>query len=81
MTAPIVPQAARFTPWDRVTITYENRPIQRDGWIVSDDGGPKVRVRWRAQDGPRIGRHVVPHHGAEHEQMIPRGRLVRRRHR
>jgi hypothetical protein len=73
----LIPLDLRFSPYDRVTISYDNRPLLREGYVVADDGGPKVKVRWRAQDGPRTGRHVA-WRGAEHIQLIPRHRLALR---
>ena len=76
----LVPEADRFSRHQRVRINYSiNNPVvaYRYGSVVKDEGGPKVLVHWRAQDGPKVGRHVVAYYGAEHEQWIPRERLER----
>lgn len=76
---PAVPEAERLQPFDSVRITYApgNVVPYRHAWVVADDGGPKVLVRWRTQDGPRVARNVVLYHGHEVEQRIPRERLVK----
>lgn len=73
-TATPVDTPYRFRMEEQVRINYPRAPY-RIGYVVADDGGPKVKVRWRAQDGPDIGRHVVAYRGAEHVQMFPRERL------
>ena len=67
----------KFNPGNRVKINYPRAPY-RIGFVVQDDGGPKVKVKWRAQDGPQVGRNVVAYYGREHEQWIPRERLEKR---
>jgi len=62
----------------RVKISYSaNNPVvpYRYGYVVEDSGGPKVKVRWKAADGPKVGYRVVLYHGKTHEQWIPRERL------
>lgn len=73
-----VPPEQRFRPGRRAKLSYsENHPVMhsREVWIISDDGGPKVKVSWRGADGPKVGRRVVAYYGKEHEQWVPRGRL------
>jgi hypothetical protein len=80
-TAPaLVPEADRFRPPADVRIDYNGNPVTpyRRGWVIRDDGGPKVLVRWKAEDGPRIARNVVLYHGKTYEQWIPRERLTLR---
>jgi hypothetical protein len=66
----------QFERWQKVRINYPNAPY-RIGHVERDDGGPKVLVSWRSQDGPKVGRNVVAWHGATHEQWFPRERLER----
>jgi len=71
-----VPEAERLH--GRVRINYSpNNPVipYRYGYVREDNGGPKVKVWWRAADGPRIGYNVVAYHGRSHVQWIPRERL------
>ena len=73
MSAPV---PARWAEGDPVRINYPKAPY-RNARVRLDDGGPKVKVRWRGEDGPKVGRHVVAWYGQEHEQWIPRERLTR----
>jgi hypothetical protein len=64
--------------WPRdapVRINYR-RAHYRHAHVETDDGGPKVKVRWYSADGPKVGRHVVAWHGQLHEQWISRERLT-----
>jgi hypothetical protein len=74
MNVPPAAPAARFQKWDKVRINYPRAPY-RTGHVEKDDGGPKVLVKWRSQDGPQVGRNVVAYYGREHEQWFPRERL------
>jgi hypothetical protein len=68
----------RLRTGQTVKILYpnlNNHIPSRRGFVIQDDGGPKVKVTWYAQDGPKIARNVVTHHGARHQQWIPRERL------
>lgn len=64
-----------FNRWQPVWITYSDSIPRRRGTVMEDNGEDKVLVRWRASDGPKVGRHVVLYHGREHEQRIARDRL------
>lgn len=73
----------RFRSFQDVTIHYPNPVLwvtYRRAMVLQDDGGPKVKVQWRAEDGPRIARNVVLYHGDTHEQWIPRERLSAKGH-
>ena len=67
-------ETKEFRYGEHVKITYPRAPY-RDGYVIQDDGGPKVKVRWKAQDGPKVGYRVVLYHGRRHEQWFPRERL------
>ena len=67
-------QPVRFLRFQQVWITYPSLPARR-ATVERDGGGPKVLVRWRAQDGPKVGRNVVLYRGRDHEQWLPRERL------
>ena len=75
------PEAARFGLYDQVRINYPRAPY-RIGFVIEDNGGAKVRVRWTAQDGPgdwaeRRGllrpeaRAVVPPRAPRKEGLTP----------
>lgn len=73
-----LPVEQRFQGRPRVKINYSiNNPVvpYRYGYVIEDNGGLKVKVRWKAQDGSKVGRNVVAYHGRTHEQWIPRERL------
>jgi hypothetical protein len=57
-----------------VWITYpDSITADRDASVVTDEGGPKVLVRWQATRSTGRGRPVGT--GVYHEQRIPRERL------
>jgi len=62
-----------------VVIRYPNVSAvgvsRRRAVVIRDDRGPKVRVRWSADDKKIPGRRYVEYHGAQHEQWILRDRL------
>jgi hypothetical protein len=68
----------------KVWITYPNSiTADRDAVVVSDDGSPKVTVKWRPRRQIRKGRdHSRANYtgtGAWHTQKIERARLEPRR--
>lgn len=69
----------RFRPHQDVVISYPNPSAvgvaRRRGWVVEDNGGPKVKVVWHGDDIKIPGRRYVLRHGYEHQQWIPRERL------
>ena len=63
-----------FTYGQRVRIIYPSGAI-RIGYVVEDDGGPKVKVRWTAQKRYIKGGRILLHYPRSHEQRFPRDRL------
>jgi len=62
----------------KVRISYPVAPY-RYGWVVQDDGGPKVKVRWYTQKeyvgGERGPRRILVANPRRHEQWFPRERI------
>jgi hypothetical protein len=66
-----------FRAHQRVRINYAMNSVvpYRYGFVVEDEGGPRVKVSWMTADGPKVARNVVLYHGHQVEQWIPRERL------